>query len=397
MARTKIAVVHPRLGFGGSESVALWAVDALKDRAEVSLITGGEVDLARLNEYYGTSIRPEELSILRAPMPPGLRDTEKFSGLRWRFTDRFCRRIAPEFDLLINTYGPCDFGVPAVQCIADFSFADEWRNRLNPALENHRRWWYGDSPVRKAYLGLCSLISTPASDSWKCNLTLANSSWTAELLKEQFGVESRVVYPPVAGSFPPVEWAERENGFVCVGRVVPEKRMDAVIRILEKVREAGHGVHLHILGSVDDSEFGRKIRQLAEQRREWVYLEGRVAGPKKDAMIAAHRFGINGRELEPFGIAPAEMVKAGCITFVPASGGQTEIVDHPLLAFDDEDDAARKICTVLASEALQQNLRQHLSQQAGKFSAENFMTGIRQSVFEFLNLPIPQSVNHGHS
>ncbi len=137
-----------------------------------------------------------------------------------------------------------------------FIYAEEWRNRLHPELENHRRWWYGDSPVRKAYLGLCNLISAPASEAWKTNLTLANSGWTAALLKEQFGVESRVVYPPVAGSFPPVEWEQQENGFVCVGRVVPEKRMDAVIRILEKVREAGHDVHLHILGGLDDSHFG---------------------------------------------------------------------------------------------------------------------------------------------
>jgi len=382
--RNKIAIVHPRLAFGGSESVALWAIEALKGRADVSLITGGEVDLARLNEYYGTDIRPGEISILRAPMPPGLGSTTKFAGLRWRFVDRYCKRIAPEFDLVINTYGPCDFGVPAVQCIADFSFAGEWRDRLNPALADHRRWWYGDSPLRKAYLGLCGLISTPGSEAWKTNLTLANSCWTAALLKEQFGVESRVVYPPVAGSFPPVEWAERENGFVCVGRVVPEKRMDTVIRILERVRAAGHNVHLHILGGLDDSEFGRKIRQMAEQRREWVFLEGRVAGPKKDAIIAAHRFGINGRELEPFGIAPAEMVKAGCITFVPSSGGQTEIVDHPLLAFADEEDAAQKICTVLASETLQQTLRTHLNLAAQRFSAAEFMRSIREIVQESL-------------
>ena len=385
MARTKIAIVHPRLGFGGSESVALWAIEALKGRADVSLITGGEVDLARVNEYYGTDIRPGEISILRAPMPPGLGNTAKFAGLRWRFVDRYCKRIAREFGLIINTYGPCDFGVPAVQCIADFAFADEWRNRLNPALENHRRWWYGDSPVRKAYLGLCNLISTPGSDWWKMNLTLANSHWTAALLKEQFGAESRVVYPPVVTNFSEVPWAQRENGFVCVGRVVPEKRMDAVIRILERVREAGHDVHLHILGGLDDSEFGRKIRLLAERRREWVSLEGRVAGPKKDALIAAHRFGINGRELEPFGIAPAEMVKSGCITFVPNSGGQTEIVDHPLLAFDDGEDAARKICTVLASESLQQTLRTHLAGQAGQFSVATFQAGLGDAVFEFLN------------
>ena len=384
MARTKIAIVHPRLGSGGSESVALWAVEALKDRAAVSLITGGPVDLARLNDYYGTHIDAGEVSIYRAPMPLGLGNSSKFSGLRWRFTDRFCKRIAPDFDLVINTYGPCDFGVPAVQCIADFSFVEEWRNTLNPVLASHRRWWYGDSPLRRAYLGLCNLISTIDPEAWRRNLTLANSSWTAALLKEKFGVGSRVLYPPVAGDGPDVPWAERENGFVCVGRVVPEKRMDAAIRILEKVRQADHDVHLHILGGVDDSDFGRKIRQMAGQRRDWVFLEGWVAGRKKDALIAAHRFGINGLENESFGIAPAEMVREGCITFVPNGGGQTEIVDHPMLTFENEEDAVGKIATVLSSESLQETLRAHLSGQAAKFSVENFMAEIRDAVLEFL-------------
>jgi hypothetical protein len=44
--------------------------------------------------------------------------------------------------------------------------------------------------------------------------------------------------------------------------------------------------------------------------------------------------------------------------------------------------AAHKICTVLASEALQQNLRQHLSQQAANFSIENFQAGLHDSLFE---------------
>jgi glycosyltransferase involved in cell wall biosynthesis len=384
MPQTRIAIVHPRLGFGGSESVALWTIEALKDRADVSLITGGRVDLARLNEYYGTSIEAGEIRIHRAPMPWGLRDSAKFSGLRGQYVHRYCRQIAPRFDLLINTYGPCDFGVPAIQCIADFGFVPEWRNTLHPILANHRRWWYGDSPLRRTYLKLCHAIFRPDPEAWKHNLTLANSHWTARLLKEKFSVESQVLYPPVTGNFPVVPWAQRENGFVCVGRVVPEKRMDAVVGILSRVRQHGHDVHLHILGGVDDSPFGRKTKQLGNQHRDWVFLEGWVSGHKKEAMIATHRFGINGRENEPFGIAPAEMVKAGCITFVPNGGGQTEIANHPALTFRDDEDAARKIEAVLASPVMQKSLVEHLSQGAQRFSAENFRTGIRKVVREVL-------------
>jgi len=43
---------------------------------------------------------------------------------------------------------------------------------------------------------------------------------------------------------------------------------------------------------------------------------------------ASSRYGIHGAEGEGFGIAIAEMVKAGCVTFAPAVGGPAEILDH---------------------------------------------------------------------
>lgn len=376
MPRASICIVHPSLRFGGSESVALWAIEALKRETQVSLITAGSVDLPRLNAYYGTDIQPGEIKILRAPTPPGL---GRLSGLRGAYLQKSCRQIAPQFDLMINTYGPCDFGVPAIQCIADFAFVPEWRDTLHPELANYRRWWYEDSALRRAYLGVCDSISRPNPDAWKRNITLANSHWTADLLKQHFGIDSQVVYPPVTGNFPDIPWEQRENGFVCIGRVVPEKRMDAVIEILSRVRQHGHDVHLHILGGVDDSPFGKKIKRMATERQDWVFLEGLVAGRKKEEMIASHQYGINGRRNEPFGIAPAEMVKAGCITFAPSSGGQTEIVDHPALTFENDDDAVSKIEAALSETTLQETLRRHLAERAHRFSVQAFADSMRQA------------------
>ncbi|HVB33510.1 MAG TPA: glycosyltransferase family 4 protein [Patescibacteria group bacterium] len=384
MVGSKIAVTHPRLGFGGSESLALWAVEALKNDHDVSLITGGPVDLRCLNEYYGTAIQDDEVRIVRAPLPLKLWRTAKLAGLRGAVFQRYCRRIAPQFDLLINTYGLCDFPVPAIQCIADFSFVREWRDALHPELAGYRRWWYGDSPLRRTYLNFCDATSRPSPEGWKRNLTLANSHWTAGLLKEKFGIASQVVYPPVSGNFLEIPWERRENGFLSIGRVVPEKRLDAAIEILSRVRRRGADVHLHVLGGVDDSPFGRKIKCLAARNRGWVFLEGWVSGPKKMAMLATHRFGIHARTHEPFGIAPAEMIKAGCIPFVPNGGGQTEIIDHPALTFENEQEAVRKIETVLSSPEAQKSLACHLSIQARKFSTENFMAAIRKAAEEFL-------------
>jgi glycosyltransferase involved in cell wall biosynthesis len=329
-------------------------------------------------------------------MPPGLARSGKFAGLHGAFVQRCVRRVAPEFDVMIGGYGPGNFSKPGIQYISDFSFMYEWRTDLDPAVAKERTWWYGDTLLRRCYTRLCHAVHAPKGDAWRRNRTLAISGWCTKVLKERLCVEAETLYPPVTGAFPYVPWEKRENGFVCIGRVVPEKRMDAVIRILEKVRENGHNVHLHILGGLDDSPFGAKIRAMAASRK-WVSLEGRTFGPKKIDLIAGHRFAINGRENEPFGIAPAETVKGGCITFVPNSGGQVEIVNHPALTFSDDDDAVKKICAVLSGSSLQETLRRHLAAQSRLFTVENFQAGLRRIVFEFLSLPIAQRVNDGRS
>jgi len=394
MPRPKVAIIHPQLRSGGSEARALWGIEALKRDFDVTLITGGGVDLEHLNGVYGTRLEPSEFTIRTVRMPLGLHRSAKLAGLRGAFVQRFLRTVSADFDVMVSAYNVCDFGRPGIQFIADFSFIEEWRNRLQPVLETYRPWWYGDSVLRRSYLGLCAAIAPVDRESWKRNVTVANSDWSGNLFRQEFGIDSHTVYPPVVADFPQVPWKKKENGFVCLGRVVPQKRMDAAITILDKVRQAGHDVHLHILGGLDDSPFGTRLQELAAWR-SWVRLEGRTFGQKKKDLLAGHRFGISATESEAFGIAPAELVRAGALTFVAASGGQQEIVNHPMLTFKSEDDAVRKICTALSSVALQESLREHLAEQARKFSVENFQAGFRQVVMEFLNHPVTQTVNYG--
>ena len=62
----RIAIVHPRLGRGGSEARALWAIEALKGSYGVSLVTMGEVDFPSLNAYYGMQLSLGDVAVLRA-------------------------------------------------------------------------------------------------------------------------------------------------------------------------------------------------------------------------------------------------------------------------------------------------------------------------------------------
>jgi glycosyltransferase involved in cell wall biosynthesis len=371
------------LGFGGSEAATLWTLEALKQKYDVTLISMGDVDLERLNAYYGTPLAPGDFSTQRVRLPWGLRNTSKFSALKGRFLLRYVRRVAPEFDVVISGYGPMDFGKPGVQIIADFSFVEGWRMELHPTFRTRKTWFYGDTLVRRTYLGICDRIAAVSPEAWKQNITLANSAWSADRLLKKYGISSQVVYPPVAIDFPSIPYAKRDNGFVCLGRLSPEKCVHSVIAILQKVRERGHDVHLHILGGLDNPDYANQVRGLAERFREWVFLEGWTIGERKKELLAGHRFGINACPNEAFGIAVAEMVLAGCVVFVPNGGGQVEIINHPALIYADEADAVEKIDSLLTHEAEQEKLRDHLRRGSNSYSVKTFVETIRRVVAEF--------------
>lgn len=379
MEKAKIGIVHPKLGRGGSEAVALWTLTALKDDYDVTLITSGKVDISFLNEYYGTNLDLKEFSLIQVPLPFGLGNTKKFAAIRGGLIQRYCQGIALNFDLMISSYNPCDFKTKGIQFATDIQ-------ELSAiiSLKGWKRWWYDNTLLREAYLKVYDWVSSGDREGWKKNLTLAISKWTAKLMRQKYGVESQVIYPPVVSKFPPFPYEKRENGFVCVGRIVPEKRIDKIIEVLGKVRQRGHNIHLHIIGGIEDNHYGKFLKNLSQKHQEWIFFEGCLNEKGKKEFIIRHRFGISARKNEPFGIAVAEMVKAGCIVFVVDGGGQVEIVDHIQLIYKDDKDAVEKIEQVLKSNTTQIELREHLATQSQKFSIERFMTEIKEVVHQFL-------------
>jgi len=386
MSRPRVALLHPQLGYGGSERVTLSIAEALQEDYEVSLITtrrGKErVDLDRLNSFCDTGVDERKITVIEAPLPQLLRTN--FAALRGGVFARFCRKLAPEFDLMFMTYGAMDMGVRGIQLIHDPLFTPELHRLLTPFPRGLRGWFYRDSLLRKVYLGLSRRVAGSSEEAVKRNLTLVSSEWTGKIVRDFYGIETRTVYPPVAGSFPDIAWSHREDGFVCAGRWSIEKRMERVLRILSEVRKRGAKIHLHLIGIGGDPHYVASVRQLCSQNREWVFVEEGIDSQAKSRLMAGHKYGLSARENEPFGIAVGEMVKAGCIVFVPDGGGQTEIVDHPALIYESDEDAVRKVEAVLANPTLAAVLRTHLAQGAERFSVSSFHGTVRNLVREFL-------------
>ncbi|MEE8380297.1 MAG: glycosyltransferase, partial [Thermodesulfobacteriota bacterium] len=290
MHRPKIAIIHPRLiGGGGSESRALWATEALKHDCDVSLITMGSPDLTHLNEYYGTNINRNEIKIIQIPIPPLFKN--HFDALRGSRLARFCKQKASEFDLMISTYNIMDFGRRGIQFIADFSFDDGLRRTLHPAPQGVKGIFYRKSLLRWMYLKLSTILAGPSEDGLIRNVTVANSQWSGGIMKKVYGIESQTIYPPVVGESPDTPWDKRENGFICIGRLVPEKGINRIIEILQKVKKKGETIHLHIFGGGDNAQYIKSVQRLCDENREWAFMEGKIFGAKKQEIIAQHKFG----------------------------------------------------------------------------------------------------------
>jgi glycosyltransferase involved in cell wall biosynthesis len=87
---------------------------------------------------------------------------------------------------------------------------------------------------------------------------------------------------------------------------------------------------------------------------------------------------------EHFGIAVAEMVKAGCIAFVPNDGGPVEIVGgDKRLVYQTKEEAITKIIRILSNPDEQASLRNYLNSRKELFSTERFMSQIREIVRRF--------------
>ncbi len=381
--RIKIAVIHSWLkAGGGSEAVALWTIEALKDEYDVTLITMVEPNFEILNKCYGTQIYADQILIKVIPIPYLLKI--KFDALKNYRLVRYCQKKCKEYDVLISSYNVMGLSRKAIQIIGDFSFDDRLRRSLDYGPNGIRKLFYVESPIRWAYLKLGELLSGNSKKRWEKNITIANSEWSRKLLFATYNLEALTIYPPVQGPLNEKSWDDREDGFVCLGRITPEKGIDHIIDILFKVRDKGWNIHLHILGAIDNSQYGKRIYHLWEKNRKWIILNGPLFGKEKMDVLSDHKYGISARKNEPFGIAVAEMVKSGNLVWVPNGGGQMEIVGNDSLIYSSTEDAVRKIHEVLQNSELRNKLRDHLHGQSNRFSIEKYQLEIRNLIVKYL-------------
>jgi glycosyltransferase involved in cell wall biosynthesis len=372
--KKSLAIFYPIFAGGGAEAVTLWLIDALQADYNISLFTLIPIDLEALNQFYGTRIT-HDLTVrhcFAAKIAPMLRWIVANSGIARKFfyhyNIRFFKQHSCQYDVAISGYNAMDLGCLGIQYV-------HWVG----VLENPNFYW----------------VSKFSEDRMRQNLSIANSKVVCEVAQARYGGNPIVVYPPVAIPDLDFDWGDREDAFICSGRLTRPKEPHRVIAVLRQVREQGFPIKLYLTGGgggMYATEYRRFLQKKIDENSDWVTLYENLSYDEYLQVLSRCRYGMHWKQ-EPFGISIAEMVKMGSIPFVRASGGQAEIVgeNNAELMFNNEAEAVQRVVTMLASPEKQAHMRLILKKQAQLFSTERFSQEMRQVVATYLQQKLTQN------
>ena len=367
---------------GGGNGVAAWTLQALAAAHRVTVLSWRPVDVAPINRFFGTSLRPSDFDSIvvprawkivpdHVPIPAAL--------LRSALLMRYTRRVSDPFDVLVGVHNEIDYGRRGIQYV-------HYPTYLRPRPEVDYRWYHRSPRLLNSYYAFADWLADFSFDRLRQNVTLANSNWTAAQVKTLLGIDARTVYPPVVSPQSVMRWNERTPAFIALGRISPEKEYERSMHILARVRRHVPALTLTIAGTWDRHarRYLDSLQRLAASLGSWITFVENLSRDDVRGLLAKTRYGIHAMREEHFGMAAAEMVRAGMIVWVPRGGGQVEIVgEEPRLLYSSDEEAAENIAQVLSSDAEQDRLRQYLSTRAELFGTDRFMNEIRAVVAGF--------------
>jgi len=369
---------------GGGQSVGAWALQALRKDWQITVLCADLPDFASLNRHFGTRLNPGDFTILRAPwlirhvhrIDP---DRNSFQRAAWLM--RMCRRLSEDFDVILGTDNEMDFGRPGILYV-HYPYLIKHEHEVNTVRSLTRMQRIGAFLTGRYRLWV--LTSKLTFDGVNSNLMLVNSQWSAGVVSGHYHNRPVVLYPPVPWSRAPLPWNQQSLSFATIGRIEEGKRQIEAIDILQRVRERGHDLTLDIIGDIFDACYARKLQARARAAGPWVRLHHGVARGELEDIVSGCRYGLHMMPNEHFGIAVAELVRAGCVVFLPNSGGQTEIVaNEAALMYSNDNEAVERICRVLGDATEQLRLREYLATRRSLYNEHRYMRELRAIVRNF--------------
>lgn len=201
------------------------------------------------------------------------------------------------------------------------------------------------------------------------DLFLANSRNVAGRIKDCYGRDSEVLYPPVhVEDYLTIKRTAKPNGWLVIGRQVPYKRTDLVVEAANK-----GGIPLTVIGD------GPELAHLKEMAGPTVQFLGFATAEQiKEEMAKAAAFIFPADE--DFGIVPVEAMAAGLPVIAYGRGGATESVADGKTGLFFKEQTADSLLEAWARFQTHKWSDAVCRSQAHKFSKQSFLTSIQKYI-----------------
>jgi len=160
-------------------------------------------------------------------------------------------------------------------------------------------------------------------------IVMANSKWTANVVRDVYGEEPIVLNPPIPPNVSivrnPRPFSERQLAVVMIGRFSWEKRYHWVVgELMPSLTKEVPGVKLVIVGGIGtktSQDYYERIRRMAIENKLNVELYPNAPGDVKVALMDQARAFLHATINEHWGVVVTEAMARGLPVVVHRSGG----------------------------------------------------------------------------
>lgn len=147
---------------------------------------------------------------------------------------------------------------------------------------------------------------------------VVNSYHTQKSIKEVLGLETTVIYPPVAIPSKKIPSSGRKDYFLIISRLEKEKGIELAILACQKLN-----LHLKIAGEARNINYLNNLKRLAKKNTDFL---GFVSEKEKENLYQKAIAFLFCSENEDFGIAPVEAMAHGVPVIAYFGGGAKETI-----------------------------------------------------------------------
>ena len=311
---SNIAIVHDwfvEKSFGGSEKVTFILNDLLNERYSTPDIFSltSNIKSSKKKSFKGRNIKTSFVQSL----PFGKTNVQRYLPILPYAIEQFDLRA---YDLIISSSHAIAKGVITSPEQLHISYVHTpmryaW-DQMNTYLEKSILSKFGfEIPIR---FMLYKLRAWDFYSSQRLDHIIANSNFTSKRIKKYWGLESDVINPPV--DIKRFNYSNpRENFYISLNRLVPNKRIDLLIKAFNKLNLPliiiGDGPERFKLQNMSNSNI-KFIKKISDKEVE-------------NYMSRCRAFVYAG--IEDFGIAPVEAMASGAPVIAYGKGGILDTVN----------------------------------------------------------------------